>query len=484
MYSGQELIKFYSKNLRPKRIKSNYRRSSVTKSEKIVQLYQQDYTDDEIAKILYKGEKGQNFRKLKSRMLEQASESILSQIDRVKLRNKYDVSVFTVQKLILVSQLLLLKDSRKVAEPLLKKAFRVSSFIQYTPLIIQSARYLSYSSAYKGDINLVKKYTAVINKQLQIYKNELELESDYFALLTQISNLAEYSDENRRAIKALLTKAKLILEKSKSYALQLLYFRITITYFHSKQDFHSMKIFCRQALSYLDSNPHLFQNSRAGEFSLYEMDSCLRLKQFSLGTKCANQCSQYFIPYSSTWAVFYEYYFLLAMRTLNFDKAFEIYATLNKSQYKMNKMLQRQIEKWKIYEAFLFFVTNEFSDYRQFNLYKYLNDISVFQKDKKGYNFVFLMSKFLLLLNTDHLDELLNLQDSFKLYINRYIKAEVYPRHYIFGKFILKYYKRNFFPAKEEVDYFINELEKHSTLEETEIIPYDVLIKMIYERGK
>jgi len=484
MYPARELIKFYSKNLRNNAAQVNAKKGGKTMSERIVQLYQQEYSDDEIEEMLYEGkENNQNFRKLKSRMLERSLDNLLSGIEKVKFRNKYDENVFNVNRLILVAQLILLKDNRKLAEPMLRKAFRIATLVQATPMIIQSARLLSYTYAFNGNKIESDYYSDAIAKHLKIYQYELELEADYNSILPDVSEEAEYSTETKRKIKALYLKAKSIILVQKSHALQLLYFRISVMYFHSIHDFHSLKIHCRQAVSYLESKPQLFQNGRAGEFSLYEMDSCLRLMQYSQGSQCAERCLQYFVPYTSSWSVFYEYYFLLAMRTLNFKRATEIIDTINDSQYKLKKMHVRQEERWKIYAAYLYFITGKLSNNKQIRLYKYLNEITIFHKDKKGFNYTFLISKFLLLFSTENINELLDLEDSFRIYFYKYIKADEYPRHYVFGRFLLKFYKKGFKLDMEEINDYLEELENYDLLEETEIIPYNELIKIICDRS-
>ena len=66
---------------------------------------------------------------------------------------------------------------------------------------------------------------------------------------------------------------------------------------------------------------------------------------------------------------------------------------------------------------------------------KYLNEIELLNNDKKGYNFLVIISKFLLLLNIQNLDGLIIMEDSFKIYFRRYINLKEHPRHHIFGKF-------------------------------------------------
>ena len=170
MYQAKELIKFTSKNLREIAKKKYVPSNNLTKSNKIIQLYQQDYSEEEIAKLLYnKTGKDQNFRKLKSRMIEKSAKSILLQMDNIKMRNKYDINIFLVQKLLLVSNLLLIKDNKNIAELLLKKAFRVALAVQFTPYIIHISRILRYFSAFNCDNVSFHYYDLALKNHLLIY---------------------------------------------------------------------------------------------------------------------------------------------------------------------------------------------------------------------------------------------------------------------------------------------------------------------------
>jgi hypothetical protein len=214
------------------------------------------------------------------------------------------------------------------------------------------------------------------------------------------------------------------------------------------------------------------------------MDSCLRMKSYKRGNECVKRCVRFLIPYTTTWSVFYEYYFLLAMQTLNFKKADEIFTIISNSKYKLNQMSPWQKDKWRIFGAYVYFSINDYSLMKQFNLYKYLNDIPQLSKDKKGYNFIIIISKFLLLLNMQNYDSLIKMEDAFKVYFRRYIKQTESPRHYLFGKFILLLYKNDFAITLQDVNDYFEKLERHSLLEETEIIPYETLGKIIFDRCK
>lgn len=472
MYEVGGLLKVISNKQQSKSGKS----ASSKKSHKIIELYLQNIPEDQIAKILYGDIESANFRKLKSRMIDILATTILKNVDEIEFRNLYYQKLFSVQKLVLIGNLLILKDHRHTAVPLLKKAFRISLEIEYAPYIIQSGRLLCQGAIYSDKKSNFEMYKKTVAHYIKLYTLELEIELEYSSILKEIIAEAEYTLSAKRNISNLMDRVKIILKKNNSYTLQLYFYLISVRYFHSLFEFHNVRITCQRAISFLISKPILFQNIRAGEFSLHEMESCLRLNQFKAAKECAQRCARYFMPYTTNWSIFYEYYFLLAMRTGNYTKANEIAELIKKSQYKLAKMSPIRLERWKIYDAYLSLVFTT-SNIKKFNLYKYLNEINILQKDKPGYHFSVLISKILLLLFSRNENELINLEESLTTYLRRYIKFEDHPRHFLFGKYIKALLKCDI--KKINSSKTLSQLRNVPTLEETEIIPYDNLIEFI-----
>jgi hypothetical protein len=82
-----------------------------------------------------------------------------------------------------------------------------------------------------------------------------------------------------------------------------------------------------------------------------------------------------------------------------------------------------------------------------------------------------------LILNVGNYNELLNIEDAFRMYVHRYISKDVHPRHYLFSKFLLKVFKNKIY--EKDIKHYQRELGKMNFFEESEIIPYDILMDHI-----
>jgi hypothetical protein len=125
---------------------------------------------------------------------------------------------------------------------------------------------------------------------------------------------------------------------------------------------------------------------------------------------------------------------------------------------------------------------------KQFNLYRFLNDVPLASRDKAGYNFSILVAQIILLINMGDTDRLYDLKQSFRLYLYHYIKKKKHPRHYYFGRILRFLFSDNFNPEKyaQKAGQYIKSLQKQknklNTLEESEVIPYETLWQMLMDK--
>jgi hypothetical protein len=446
--------------------------------------------EKDAAKLLYGNiENTTNYRKLKSRLRNRLIDVIfLSNTERL-LKFPYDVSLFTSQRNLLAAQILLMQDKRRTAVNLSKSALNLSLRHQHTQLIVIACRLLCHHFALSGLKKEFQYYSILLDKHLTLLKYEIEIILLHDTTLVSISGTAENNKDTKLHLKKCYKRACTLYKTNQSHTLILNYYRISIRNFHSRHQFEKVISLCKNCIQYLEKNPHLYQRSRAGEFALFEMDACLRLQKYAKGKECAERCERHFTPFNSPWLVFNEFYFLLAMRTENYPEALKIfYSTTSSNRFR--KLSSIKIELWKIYEAWLNFSLPDSLPKKQFNLFRFLNEVSTVSKDKSGYNYSILIAQILLLLNIDNKDKLFELEIAFRLYFNRHIKKIKHPRHYYFGVMLRILFNCDFNSNIAEIKAkpYLKKLERRNltaqTLEETEIIPYPILWNLILERCK
>ncbi|HKR03428.1 MAG TPA: hypothetical protein VJY62_02245 [Bacteroidia bacterium] len=430
--------------------------------------------------------KSASYRKLKSRLKDRLTDLIFLQDAARSMKFPVDRSLLQAQRKIYAAQTLIMRDQRNAALTLLKPAFYSSVHFNHTHLALQACRLLCTHYAIAGNKKKWNYFSSSFVELMALNTAEAEMHYLYCDTLVHIVHVIEYSREEQKMLRNSYIKAKKLYERFTSHFITIYYFRLAVYYYHSRLQFNKVIKLCKQGIAYLDAHPQFYQLTRAGEFLLMELESCLLLREFNRGRECVERLQLHFLPHSSPWVVFQAQYFLLAMRTGNYQEALEIFYKVNPQNRKLSKIQQ---ERWHIYEAYLNFALPDKFIIKQFNIFRFLNDVPLTSRDKTGYNFSILVAQIILLVNMKETERLYDLKQSFRLYLYHYIKKNKHPRHYHFGRMLRFLFSYNFNPAKaaqKVKPYLINlqeqKKDKLNILEETEIIPYETLWVMLMNK--
>jgi hypothetical protein len=450
-------------------------------------LHHNQFENDEQAMISLYGssKKNDGYRQLKSRLKDRLTDLIFLRDTTRQVKFPYDRSLLQAQRNIYAAQILIMRDHRDAALTLLKPAFQSAVNFNHTHLAVHACKLLCIHFAFAGNKKEWNYYSAFLQNLIKLNDAETEIEMLNNRAIVHIVHLTEYTSIERKLLSDNYAKAKKIYAQHQSHFIAVHYFRMAIHYFHGLHQFKKVIELCRECTTYLEANPKFYQRTRAGEFALIELESCLLLREFNRGRECVDRLKRHFVPYTSPWFVFYEHYFLLAMRTGNYLEALEIFYTVIPRSRKLTMIQQ---ERWRIYEAYLNFALPDSLPKKQFNLFRFLNDVPLTSHDKAGYNFSILVAQIILLININDVNRLRDLEYSFRQYLHRYIKERKHPRHYYFGRMLWMLFRNNSLttamndkiqPYKQKLN---GQKNKVHILEETEVIPYEDLWKMLMEK--
>ena len=450
-------------------------------------LHHNRFENDEQAMLSLYGStrKSDGYRQLKSRLKDRLTDLIFLRDTTRHVKFPYDRSLLQAQRNIYAAQILIMRDHRDAALTLLKPAFQSAVHFNHTQLAVHACKLLCIHFAFAGNKKEWTYYSTFLKKLIDLSEAETSMELLYNKAIVNIVHVTEYSSAERKLLSDNYAKAKKIYSKHQSHFITIHYFRLAIHYFHGRHEFKKVIELCKECTAYLEANPKFYQRTRAGEFALIELESCLLLREFNRGRDCVERLKRHFVPNTSPWFVFYEHYFLLAMHTGNYLEALEIFYTIIPRSRKLTKIQQ---ERWRIYEAYLNFALPDSLPKKQFNLFRFLNDVPLTSHDKAGYNFSILVAQIILLININDANRLHDLEYSFRQYLHRYIKEGKHPRHYYFGRMLWMLFRNNSFSdaTKDKIELYLKKLNgeknKLNVLEETEVIPYEVLWKMLMEK--
>ncbi len=446
-------------------------------------------TDEEAQMELYGNELGdKTFDMLKLRAKEQLI-NLIFQLDTAKqVKSSYDKAYFSACKNLLAGALLLARNRNNAGIGLLKIALESSRKCFFNDLALVALRLLRTYSSFSGSRKDYDKYNSLLKLTINIIEVENHAEELNQELIVDVVRAVEIKENWSQRVRENYIKLQELNKKFDTYSTRLNMYRVGIRYYDSINDYRSAIGLATECEQFLLSNPHLIQKVRLGEMNLQKLYGALHLRDYENGSEYADTCKSLFNAGTINWLIFLEYYFLLCLHTGNHKKATEVYRQVITHPAFKNYPPQN-IEKWKIFEAFLVYVLpGALSLNRSFNVSKFINEVPLFSKDKAGYNLSIIIAQIILSLKTNDYSRVLDKAEALKLYASRYIRKDKNPRSYYFIKMLLVMIKYDFDAKKTEQisQKFYNKLKaahlgEQTEIETLEVIPYDLLWPQILE---
>jgi hypothetical protein len=217
------------------------------------------------------------------------------------------------------------------------------------------------------------------------------------------------------------------------------------------------------------------------------------LRQFDVASRLVQQSLQYQSVGEYNWFKVMEYKTQLAFYMQDYPLAYQTYWTVinHPVLVQMPEVIQ---EKWYLFEAYarlllrLGKVERSNGRTRPFRVYKFVNSIEIFSKDKRGLNIPITIIQVCFEICNQRFDRLITRMEALDKYRSRYLNKACYLRSNIFMKMLLKLVRADFCPIKvqEKVAPHLRELRLNPYHEvtkghELEIIPYTHLWTLLME---
>lgn len=381
---------------------------------------------------------------------------------------------------------LFLNNARNNGVAILKKTLPIALKYQVNDVVFCIAKLLRKNYSLSG-----------IRKEYDYYNN---LTQTTFKTVEIEHTSEEYFEEMREAFirsvspkpellstaKKYLTRLQTYCRNNDSFVTHFNMFRVWVFYLQMKEDYKKAIGVCKKAEVYVKSNPPFFQNIRLAEIALMMMESCLATRDYENGKACAMRCAELFPKGNPNWLVFLEYYFLLSMHTGNYEQAKQIFIDVKRHPNFSNFSPERH-EKWKIFEVYLHYVISLDRASLTFNPIKFLNEVRIYSKDKRGYNIAIIVIQILFLLKKGKADLIIDKEDALKIYRSHHLNNV--PHNFrskcflmmlgIMIRCVFDYDK-----VKRVTQKYLEQLENHpnsykGSIESMEVIPYENLWRFI-----
>jgi hypothetical protein len=283
------------------------------------------------------------------------------------------------------------------------------------------------------------------------------------------------------------------LQKYNSPFLHLTVHLINIITHLSINDFEKAKAICANNISFFEQKPYTY-NMPIRVLLLNHLICCIHLKNYKEGKAIVLKAEKYIIEGTFPWFRHQELHLALAFHAAFYELAPNIvYTVLRHSRFKSLKASLQ--ERWRINEAYIHLliqlgkITTPIPNKKRFNLGKFLNQVSIYEKDKKGLKVCLVIIQLLFRILRKEEDQLNKQVDSTKKYCSRYLNSTAGLRSKYFINMLLQVPKANFHPVASErkAKRYYDKLKAHplklsNQAQEIEIIPFEDLWELILER--
>jgi tetratricopeptide (TPR) repeat protein len=342
--------------------------------------------------------------------------------------------------------ILVMRNAKVSGIDLLEKLLRHSIRFEFTELTCDILRVLRiHYSTNAGDLKKYENTREQLHYYQEIWHMENQVEDFYTELVIRYVNSKATKMEVSEQAKLYYGLVKPYLEKCDSFKLQIFGRLVQVFAYSSLNDYVTTARLCEEAVRFFDKKD--YDSGFPLQVFYYNLITCyLQLREFEKGQHIIERCQNLVDPGSFNWFKLQELFFLLAMHTAHYEMAAQVLnKVMNDSRFENQSFQITEI--WKIYHAYVHFLnkigkipsdSHSLQRNAKFKLSKFLNEIPVFSKDKRGMNIPILIVQILYALAENDYQQCIDRMEGIEKYCSRYLKHNDTFRSNCFIKMLLQ----------------------------------------------
>lgn len=470
-------------------------RSSDTKTDSLFERFYEILqlpeieSDEDAMRLLYPGVSNpeSTYIKLKNRFRNRLLNTLFFIDVNQPQFTDIQSAFYTCNKKYLAARTLISRGARKAGIKITQKTIREALKFEFTELIVYMAKELAWHySVVEGNQSNYLKYRNILDNALINLEAETQAEKYHTEIMlgyskSQASKKSDMLDTIDKYSDNLLTKYPNVV----SFRFIRISSLLHITRYQIRGDYSNAIKICKQALEVYRDKPY---ESRGAEFTInLRLLTCyIQTRNFIEGNEVATGMLNVHANGSRDWYVVNLYTFLLHTHSGQYDRACEIMDSAV-SHRGFKNLFAGLKQLWLVNQAYGEFLRSagyagESKSKTRFRLYRFLNDMPIYSKDKRGINISILIVHVLFLLNQKKYSEIIDRVDALNQYCHRYLRRDDTFRSNCFIKMLLQMARADFNRIRTEryAQEYLNKL-KEVPLDiadqgiEVEVIPYEEL---------
>lgn len=388
------------------------------------------------------------------------------------------------------ASILLAKNARSVGLHKMEQLLRVAKKFEFTEITVEVLRVLLlHEGTVTGNRLLHQEYLVQLKEYEVILSMENDAEKRYNELLIEFVNSKSKKKEIAQLASDCFEGIIPYLARSSSFKIHLLGRLVQIMVYDNLSEYQKTLQLCEEAIMFFEAKPYTSKSSfQVFYYSL--MASNFNLGNYEDCRKVAALYKDKFELDTFNWYKLNELHFLAEMHAGNYTSAAQVWGFVV-ARPEFRSLPSQLVEIWKIFEAFLFFITVSeeiklVKIEKNFKSSKFLNEFRVFPRDKSGMNIPILAIQFILSLALKEYGQCIDREEALAKYRTRYLSVDEAARSHHFFK-LLEIIPKSGFVLKDIQSKAapLLQLLKNCPINagnqnfEVEIIPYELLWDMV-----
>ena len=434
------------------------------------------------------------YRKLKSKLKSRLINTVF--FINVKQANytEQERAYVTCWKEWAAAKILFGRGAAKLGADLAHRILKQSQFFEFTELSVSIIKALrTYYATRRLDLRKFEKFNILYREFARQLEAENLAEEYYLVLVAHYIHSRASKPELSRQAEEFYLDLEPLLTQFNSFRLHRYYYMIRVVSHMTRSDYRGTIAVCDEALSLLRTRAFYSPGSESN--FLYQKLVChTQLKEYREGRQVAEESLNLEVPGSYNWFKNRELGLILAMHTRNYQEAHSIFRqAVEHPDFRILDPIS--VENWKIYEAYLHYlqligrvVPEGATQPSSFRIGRFLNEVPVFSRDKRGMNIPILVIQILFSITQKQYDKAVQRIETIQKYCSRYLRHDDTFRSNCFIRMLLQIPKSKFHrsgvirraePFRKQLEEV--PLEVANQGHDIEIIPYEDLWEIALE---
>ena len=389
-------------------------------------------------------------------------------------------------------KILLGKNAHRTVLALASEVLRTALRYDFIDLALDMVRSLRlYYGSIEGNLKKYEQYGKQVRYLEEVFRYENLGEELYTDLVIRFVNDKSTKRDVHLQAQQYFRQLEAALDKYHSYRLHFTGRLTEIIIYTSINDYKKTIEICDKAIRFFDAKAYV-ANVPLQAFLYQEMVCYVQLRDYPRGRKAADRGFKLLEYGSFNWFKYQELLLLLSLHAREYQEAYHIYKATVKHR-RFNNLPDGIKQIWKIFEAYLFYLIDvqriqpddPETVISRIRIMRFLNDVPLFSRDKRGMNIPILIFHILYLVLTKKYDEVIDRNDRIEKYTTRYLKKDDNYRSNCFIKMLLQVQDAGFHKTAviRHADKYVKMLKKvpldfANQSHDIEIIPYEDLWQM------